>query len=256
MPDGTDGPSPLPEDWEKAAPIAGVDGAKGGWLAASLLPGEAPALRLFERFVDLVAALPSDTVIAVDMPIGLPDRSGPKGRAPERAVRPLLGARRSSVFSIPSREAVHCEDYRQGCAVARRTSDPSRAFAKQAFHIFPKIRQIDAMLIAEPALRRRVVEVHPELAFATLNGGTPMSYGKSARDERGRPGLDERRNILKRAGLPVGLAGSVPRGAGLDDALDALACLAIAARLRIGLARPFPDPPESDSKGLPIAIWA
>ena len=52
------------------------------------------------------------------MPIGLPDRVGPGGRGPERAVRPLLGERQSSVFSVPSRAAVMEDDYRRSCAVA------------------------------------------------------------------------------------------------------------------------------------------
>jgi predicted RNase H-like nuclease len=47
-----------------------------------------------------------------------------------------------------------------------------------------------------------------------------------------------------------------PKGAGPDDLLDALACAYIAQRLRDGLAQPFPDPPERDAYGLPMAIWA
>ncbi|MFZ1089563.1 MAG: DUF429 domain-containing protein [Xanthobacteraceae bacterium] len=47
-----------------------------------------------------------------------------------------------------------------------------------------------------------------------------------------------------------------PRGAGPDDLLDALACAAVARRIQAGEARPFPDPPERDSFGLPMAIWA
>jgi predicted RNase H-like nuclease len=46
------------------------------------------------------------------------------------------------------------------------------------------------------------------------------------------------------------------KGAGRDDLLDAIACAAIARRIHAGLARPFPDPPERDALGLPMAIWA
>ena len=38
--------------------------------------------------------------------------------------------------------------------------------------------------------------------------------------------------------------------------LDALACAAIARRIAANRAQPFPDPPERDRFGLPIAIWA
>jgi predicted RNase H-like nuclease len=47
-----------------------------------------------------------------------------------------------------------------------------------------------------------------------------------------------------------------PSGAGQDDLLDALACAAVARRIHAGMARPFPDPPERDPFGLPMAIWA
>jgi predicted RNase H-like nuclease len=47
-----------------------------------------------------------------------------------------------------------------------------------------------------------------------------------------------------------------PKGAGPDDLLDALACAAIARRIHEGSARPFPDPPDRDAFGLPMAIWA
>ena len=38
--------------------------------------------------------------------------------------------------------------------------------------------------------------------------------------------------------------------------INALACAAIARRIHARLARPFPDPPERDALGLPMAIWA
>ena len=47
-----------------------------------------------------------------------------------------------------------------------------------------------------------------------------------------------------------------PRAPSLDDLLDALACAAVARRIHAGVARPFPDPPERDAFGLPMAIWA
>jgi predicted RNase H-like nuclease len=50
--------------------------------------------------------------------------------------------------------------------------------------------------------------------------------------------------------------GAPPQGAGADDLIDALACAAIARRIHAGLATPFPDPPERDAFGLPMAIWA
>ena len=213
-------------------------------------------MRIPPPIAELIAAIPSQAIIAIDMPIGLPERTGPKGRAPERMVRPILGPRRSSVFSVPPRRAVMEEDYRLGCAIARANSDPPRAFSKQAFHIFPKIRELDALLRSDRTLAERIIEVHPELAFAVLNGGDPMRFAKKARIAGARSGHDERTKLLSGLGLPVSFADQPPRGAGSDDVLDALACLAVAARHRLGLAKPYPNPPERDAHGLPIAIWA
>jgi predicted RNase H-like nuclease len=87
--------------------LAGVDGCPAGWLACLIDPTGAtpPEIRLFLRFAELLALDPA--IVAVDMPIGLPETIGPGGRGPERLVRPLLGERQSSVFSIPSRAAVY-----------------------------------------------------------------------------------------------------------------------------------------------------
>ncbi len=105
------------------------------------------------------------------MPIGLPERVGLGGRGAERAVRSFLGPRQSSVFSVPARAAVYAPDYPSACEAARAHSDPPRAVSKQCFHLFPKIREIDGLLRAEPALRGRIFESHPEVAFAVLAGG-------------------------------------------------------------------------------------
>src|SRR5690242_13629214 len=92
--------------------LAGVDGCPGGWLVAFVRPAAAGTrLRIIPRFADVLGAPEQPVVVAVDMPIGLPERVGMGGRAAENAVRPLLGARQSSVFSVPSRQAVYAADY-------------------------------------------------------------------------------------------------------------------------------------------------
>lgn len=118
--------------------VAGVDGCKAGWLAVILSPGISPAVAVFRRFIDLVASLPMEAIIAVDMPIGLPEFGGKGGRGPEMEVRSFLGERQSSVFSIPSRAAVyaHAEEFttveawyaghRKASEISRRTSTPPR----------------------------------------------------------------------------------------------------------------------------------
>lgn len=72
--------------------IVGVDGCKAGWLAAIATVGDiaTPRLAIFSDIAALLEALAPDALIAIDMPIGLPDRIVGPGRAAERLVRPLL----------------------------------------------------------------------------------------------------------------------------------------------------------------------
>jgi predicted RNase H-like nuclease len=238
--------------------LAGADGCPGGWIVAFVRAvGDQARLRIVPRFADVVAAAERPTVVAVDMPIGLPERTGPGGRAAENCVRPLLGARQSSVFSVPSRAAIYAGDYAAACAIAAATSDPPRKVSKQLFNIAPKIREVDDVLRAASDAKSRVFEVHPEVAFWRLNGERALTEPKKIKSRPNEPGLALRRSLLIAAGLPAEAVNAAPpRGAAADDLLDALACAAVARRIHAKIARPFPDPPPRDAHGLPMAIWA
>ena len=238
--------------------LAGVDGCRAGWVAVFIRPARDDArIRVVTRFADILGAPERPAVIAVDMPIGLPERSGYGGRPAESAIRPLLGPRQSAVFSVPSRAALEQPDYRAACAVALTTSEPPRKISKQLFMIAPKIREVDACLRDDAAAAARVFEVHPELAFWRLNGERPLTEPKKIKGRPYEPGLTLRRGLLSNTGMPPVLALSAPpAGAAADDLLDALACAAVARRIHAGLAKPFPDPPPLDRYGLRMAIWA
>jgi predicted RNase H-like nuclease len=121
----------------------------------------------------------------------------------------------------------------------------------------PKIREVDASLRADATLSQRVFEVHPEVAFWRLNGEAALSEPKKVKSRPYEPGLALRRQLLIKADLPAdAVEASPPKGAGPDDLIDALACLAIAGRIHAGVAQPFPAPPERDAFGLTMAIWA
>jgi predicted RNase H-like nuclease len=232
--------------------IAGVDGCRAGWMTIwRETPDGAFRFHVFATLVELERALPDLVALAIDMPIGLPDRIDGSGRAPEKAVRPLLGQRQSSVFSIPARAAVEAEDYGEACRRAFAASDPPRKVAKQGFNLFPKIRELDRFLRARPAMVDRVVETHPELVFRRIRG-EPLAKPKKLPEGRA-----ERLGLLAQAGLPPALlAASPPHGAGADDLLDAMACWLTAERHARGEAIPYPAQPSHDRFGLPIAIWA
>ena len=164
--------------------LAGVDGCRGGWVAAFWrADGTDIRLRVVPRFADVVTAPERPVVIAVDIPIGLPERVGHGGREAENAVRPLLGARQSSVFSVPSRAAMAATDYREAGAIAQQTSEPPRKISKQLFMIAPKIREVDEALRANAKLAARVFEVHPEVAFWRMNGGRALDQPKKVKSK-------------------------------------------------------------------------
>jgi len=237
--------------------VAGVDGCRAGWIAALFKPAQPESLRIetFSHFADLLKHIPHLTIIAIDMPIGLPDHITGSGRGPEQAARQHLGQRQSSVFTVPSRTAVYEDEYRAACQTALETSDPPRKVSKQCFYLFSKIREIDALM--SPELEARVFEVHPELAFWRLNGEREMTLPKKVKSRPNPDGLAERRSLLVRCGLPgYVFEQKPPKGAGPDDLLDAAVNALIAERILNGQAVPFPQTYQRDAKGLRAAIWA
>jgi predicted RNase H-like nuclease len=237
--------------------VAGVDGCRAGWIAVLRdLEAGAVSVRVVSALADLFAGDDAPAVAAVDMPIGLPERVGAGGRGAERAVRGFLGERQSSVFSVPSRSAVYMGDYMSACEAAFSTSDPPRRVSKQCFHLFPKMREVDALLRGRPELRDRVVESHPEVAFAVLSGAA-MRLPKKIKGSVNPAGTAERRAFLAARGLgsPV-LPERAPRGSGEDDLLDASVCSLVAERVLRGTAVPHPAEEIRDAFGLRIAIWA
>ena len=249
--------------------VAGVDGCRGGWVVALMRVDTGDVItKRIDDLESLFGGSDAPDKVAIDMPIGLPERSGPRGRAPERSVRPKLGKRKSSVFSVPSRCAVYAgvdasipeaDRYHHCCSVALKTSDPRKAVAKQSFHIFPKIVAIDAMLRRRRELIARVYECHPEVSFCFMNGEKALDEPKKKKNRPYHPGLDLRRGPLREHGFPdaaISPARAKELGVGEDDLIDACAAAWTAMRLGRGIAKSFPDTPEPDGCGLPMAIWA
>jgi predicted RNase H-like nuclease len=248
--------------------IVGVDGCPAGWIAVFHPADSEPLAEVFSTFAELAGAFPT-AIIAVDMPIGLPDFSVKGGRGPEVLVRPLLRQRQSSVFSIPSRAAIYAETaafitveawheaHRRTSDVARKTSDPPRGVSIQAFGIFAKIREIDALMRERIDIRGRVFESHPEVAFRQINGRQAMRLPKKVKGVVNPAGMEERKALLCAHGYDRGfLDRPPPAGAKTDDFLDAACMMLVAGRISRGEARPFPDPSGHDAFGIPVAIWA
>ena len=232
------------------ATVLGVDGCRGGWIAARVhvIGGQPtspdPVTVRFAGFAssstlaDIVAN--SDAlVIAVDIPIGLPGQEG--SRDCDRLARQVLRPHGSRVFAAPVRASLaHIDDYAAACTVSRAMC--GKALSKQAWHILGKIAEAD-VLADDP----RMVECHPEVAFALMGGGV-IAEPKRTREGR-RARLD-----LVASWLPDLADADVPRG---DDALDALACAWSATRILTGAARQWPtgEPPR-DARDRPMRIVA
>ena len=233
--------------------VAGVDGCRGGWVIAHLADGAV----MFEIVADFAAVLQATSdaaTVAVDMPIGFPARVGRGGRGPDAAARRVLGKRQSSVFSMPARAAIYAADYDESRAIARTLSDPPRSVPRQSYCIFPKVREIDALMT--PALQSRVVETHHEVAFWAMNGETPLDLPKRLNSRPHPPGLDLRRRLIASSGVALGAFVTRSGIVAEDDFIDAAACAVTALRITRGDAKRFPAEPLRDDRGLRMEIWA
>jgi predicted RNase H-like nuclease len=240
--------------------VAGADGCPPGWVVVlvDLMGKREPQVLVTGHMAELLRRPELPGIIAVDMPIGLPDAVGPGGRAPETELRAKLGDRQSSLFAIPSRSAVYAEDYAEACQRSLETSEPPRKISKQAFFLFPKVRQLDELIRNDPGLALILRETHPEGAFMVMNGERPLDKAKKVKSAISEPGIALRKRLLMEvAGFPEAfLDQHPPKGVGVDDFIDACACAWVAQRLARGTAMSFPSKPEKDGHGIPMAIWA
>lgn len=248
--------------------IVGVDGCKAGWVAVTMDVNAArPAVSVHRDFSLLLEVFSDEALIAVDMPIGLPEVTEKGGRPAEIAARKLPTVPKSSIFSIPSRQAVYAEQvplkqadrlaaHKRAVAVARSTSNSGSGFSIQAFCILPKIIEIDRLLRENQSLGGRVLESHPEVAFRRLNGWKPLARKKIG-GRQNPAGVEERKAILFAHGFERRfLDQRLPPKVGVDDFLDAAAMMLVAARRLSGIAEAHPCPTGIDGYGIQIAIWA
>ena len=226
--------------------VTGVDGCRGGWLAATLDDAQAAGQTTvgWQWTTDVAGLVHADSdAVAIDIPIGLP---GAGTRACDSAARALLGRRSATVFAAPVRSVLRCASYADARAVLARAGGAS--MSAQAFGIVAAVRAVDAAV--SPADEHRIVEAHPEVAFALMGREDALPGKRTA------AGVGVRLQLLQRW-LPTVLdaVATVPTGAGLDDALDALACAWVAQRWCRGEATVLGDGAR-DARGLVMRIVA
>ena len=219
----------------------GVDGCTHGWVAVVIGDKSFVEARVFASFEEAREHYRNARSVAVDMPLGLVDGGD---RDADTAAQAFLGKRRRSVFCVPPRCAVECDAYDRANGAAREAG--AKGLSKQAYALFPKIRELDAFASDE-----RIHEVHPEVSFAVLGGGIVPHKKKTW------GGLHARLTLLRQAGIDLPGSLGVADAAGIDDVVDAAAAAWSARRIAKGQARAFPDKPKQrDRTGRVIAIWA
>ena len=221
----------------------GVDGCRDGWIAAVLDHGNM-RLRKYDNLSLLIKEHPAFDAFLIDMAIGL--RNSTKEIRPDDEAKKELGPRASTVFPIPSREAVYAVGEENQKLANIRTL--GKSLAKQSIAIILKIKELDIFLNDHPEYKNKILESHPEVDFARLNGAVLMSRKKEE------PGPSQRIDVLSEFLDKKELFGMYDKAKELhcnqDDLIDAI-CLAVTGALYAhGEYETIPAEPEVDEKGL------
>lgn len=232
------------------ATIAGINGCKDGWFCIfEEMPSRQLATKVFHTIADLIKHAEHVGVIAIDVPIGLTDR-GP--RACDVEARKMLGpVRGTSVFPAPIRAALDASSYDEACQ--RSFDAQQKKIPKQAWAIYPKIRQLDELLQARPELCERVFEVHPEVSFCAWNGMEPIvePKAKAAGAARRRALIDAHFGSTAFEAIRKRYTKTSVQD---DDIFDAFAALWTAERISRAESKSLPNQPERDSANLSMRM--
>lgn len=209
--------------------VVGVDGCKKGWVAATLVDAKLVEVRVFADFTAVVAAAAEVEAIAVDIPIGLPERGR---RAVDVLARARLRPRQSTLFPMPPREVMAAATYHAALTACAALGLPG--LSRQAYAHRDKIFEVDAHRGRAP-----IFEIHPELCFQRMNGGATLLTRKSSW-----AGAQERLAVLARHGLVPPASFSGADRAAVDDVLDAIAAAWTAGRIARREAEVLVDPSQ------------
>ena len=144
---------------------------------------------LFESIEALLVAHPDLDRILIDMPMGLGSKD--TVRTVEQPMRAELGARRSTVFSVPCRAALRGQNFAEANEINRAVM--GKGISIQTFWIARKIKELDDILTENDRLKSVFIESHPEICFKYLNDETVLLSKKSKPE-----GVAERLAILQK----------------------------------------------------------
>lgn len=210
--------------------VIGIDGWKGRWVGIVLQDGQYSGSEVFDELTELKSRHEFQAV-GIDVPIGLAQLPG---READGMARKKIGKRGSSVFNSPPHFCLDesWTEYRKANAECRRRCH-GQGISAHGFALMKNIRQ------AERArkLDSRIHEVHPEVSFCEMNGGSALGFNKKTWNGRA-----ERVSLLKNQ--EIELPELLPDAFGMvptDDVLDAAAAAWTAHRIALGEADALPD---------------
>ena len=229
--------------------VVGIDGCKGGWIAASICNDELK-IEKFTSINEIVENIYFDIAL-IDMIIGLPDKE--HQFRPDKQARKILKflSLSSTVFPAPCRNAVYKETREE------QNQENLKEFGKkltlQTMAIIPKIREVDEFLLKHEDYKKRLMESHPEVYFVSFSGWNLSSKHSAS-------GIISRVELLAKH-LPQVTLDFVETEAkknkcNEDDVVDAI-CLAVTARLHMRKKTerlPLEYSPKKDAKGLPMQM--
>lgn len=255
--------------------VVGIDGCKGGWIAAGQqAQGDEVRFEFLGSLEDLEAKFPGFRLAAIDMPIGLPDKSY---RLCDLEAKEAVGKRRNSIFMTPPRRVIW-DVVHKGLPDLEAKHDHAKLLcaelgrpmpSRQAVAIFSKIVEVDKLL-SDQAMSSRVIEVHPEFSFRLMKG-SDLAYSKKRPRKAPKVQGDwlgklERLDLLGKTDLK----GAYEKGIGQfkggghvadDDLHDCLAALWSAWRKIDGTALELPvdqmklqEAKTGDGRGRPMVI--
>lgn len=232
--------------------FVGVDGCRAGWFYVGFTESGESTYGIAADASALGAIAARARIVLVDVPIGLKEH-GETERVCDLEARRVLGRpRASSVFRVPTRQAVAAPGYEAGSAANYRIT--GKRLSRQTWGICAKIREIDALLQSRPRLRIILREMHPEVCFWSLNGRRPASHNKKSMAGR-RERLDVLARYFPHARSIAETAAKTYRRQDVawDDIVDALAG-AVTARLGYRNFSTLPASPERDRCGFAMEV--
>jgi predicted RNase H-like nuclease len=221
--------------------VVGMDACKGGWVAVALRDGAFAEAREVALASEALEAWPDLVVLAIDIPIGLPDEIVAYPRLADVAAAAFVGPRRSSVFRMPPLDVLSAATWEE--ASARMRARYGIGLSRQSYGLRTKAMEVNELAIADP----RVREIHPEVSFRAMSR-TPLEPKRTVE------GLAQRTRLLAGEGITLPYPLLHVRGAAAHDVLDAAAAAWSAWRIATDRGRTLPDPPESGVTIKRIAI--